>query len=39
VVARRPLGRVAIANADTAAYAYTDAAIDQAFRAVREVMA
>jgi len=39
VAARRPFGRVAIANADTAAYAYTDAAIDQAFRAVREVTA
>ena len=38
-VARRPFGRVAIANADAAAYAYTDAAIDQAFRAVREVLA
>ena len=39
VTARQPLGRIAIANADTAAYSYTDAAIDQAFRAVREVMA
>jgi spermidine dehydrogenase len=38
-VARQPFGRIAIANADTAAYAYTDAAIDQAFRAVREVLA
>jgi spermidine dehydrogenase len=38
-VARRPFGRIAIANADAAAYAYTDAAIDQAFRAVREVLA
>jgi spermidine dehydrogenase len=38
VVARRPFGRIAIANADAAAYAYTDAAIDQAHRAVREVL-
>jgi spermidine dehydrogenase len=35
-VARRPYGRIAIANADAAAYAYTDAAIDQAYRAVQE---
>ena len=36
---RRPFGRIAIANADAAAYSYTDAAIDQAYRAVREVLA
>ncbi len=36
-VARRPHGRIAIANADAAAYAYTDAAIDQAYRAVGEL--
>ena len=36
--ARRPFGRLAIANADAAAYAYTDAAIDQAFRAVQEIL-
>jgi spermidine dehydrogenase len=36
-VARKPFGRIAIANADAAAYAYTDAAIDQAFRAVGEI--
>jgi spermidine dehydrogenase len=35
-VARRPLGRIAIANADADAYAYTDCAIDQAWRAVGE---
>jgi spermidine dehydrogenase len=35
-VARKPFGRIAIANADAAAYAYTDAAIDQAYRAVEE---
>jgi spermidine dehydrogenase len=37
--ARKPYGRLAIANADAAAYAYTDAAIDQAYRAVNEVLA
>ncbi|HEX5631578.1 MAG TPA: hypothetical protein VFX50_00040, partial [Gemmatimonadales bacterium] len=35
--ARRPFGHIAIANADAAAYAYTDAAIDMAWRAVREL--
>jgi spermidine dehydrogenase len=34
--ARQPFGLLAMANSDTAAYAYTDAAIDQAFRAVQE---
>ena len=38
VEARRPFGRIAIANADVAAYAYTDAAIDQAHRAVGELI-
>jgi len=38
-VARRPHGRIAIANSDAAAYAYTDAAIDQAYRAVEELSA
>ena len=38
-VARRRFGRIAIANADAAAYSYADAAIDQAHRAVAEVMA
>jgi spermidine dehydrogenase len=38
VRARQPFGRIAIANADAAAYAYTDAAIDQAHRAVGEVL-
>jgi spermidine dehydrogenase len=38
VAARRPFGRIAIANADAAAYAYTDAAIDQAYRAVGELL-
>jgi spermidine dehydrogenase len=38
VAARQPFGRIAIANADAAAYAYTDAAIDQAYRAVGELL-
>ena len=38
-VARKTFGRIAIANADAAAYAYTDAAIDQAYRAVQELVA
>ena len=36
--ARRPFGLLAVANSDAAAYAYTDAAIDEAFRAVQEVL-
>ncbi|MCU1296980.1 MAG: hypothetical protein JWO91_1258 [Acidobacteriaceae bacterium] len=36
-VARKPFGRLAIANADADAYAYTDCAIDQAYRAVQEI--
>ena len=36
-VARKPFGRIAIANADAGAYAYTDCAIDQAYRAVGEI--
>lgn len=38
-VARRPFGRIAIANADAAAYSYTDASIDEAHRAVEELLA
>jgi spermidine dehydrogenase len=37
VLARQPFGRITIANADAAAYAYTDAAIDQGYRAVQEL--
>jgi len=37
-VARKPHGRIAIANADAGAYAYTDCAIDQAWRAVGEIV-
>jgi spermidine dehydrogenase len=36
-VARKPFGRIAIANADAGAYAYTDEAINQAYRAVQEI--
>jgi spermidine dehydrogenase len=36
-VARKPFGRLAIANADAGAYAYTDGAMDQAYRAVEEI--
>jgi spermidine dehydrogenase len=35
-IARKPLGRIAIANSDAGAYAYTDSAIDEAYRAVQE---
>jgi spermidine dehydrogenase len=37
-VARKPHGRIAIANADAGAYAYTDEAINQAYRAVGEIL-
>jgi spermidine dehydrogenase len=36
-IARKPFGRIAIANADAGAYAYTDEAINQAYRAVSEI--
>jgi spermidine dehydrogenase len=38
-IARQRFGRIAIANSDAAAAAYTDQAIDQAFRAVQELLA
>jgi spermidine dehydrogenase len=37
VEARKPFGRIAIANADADAYAYTDCAINQAHRAVNDL--
>jgi spermidine dehydrogenase len=37
-VARRPFGRITVANSDAAAYAYTDAAIDHGHRAVQELL-
>ena len=36
-IARKPFGKIAIANSDSAARAYTDAAIDEAWRAVNEL--
>ena len=36
VIGRKQFGRISIANSDAAASAYTDAAIDQAYRAVQE---
>jgi spermidine dehydrogenase len=36
VVGRKQFGRISIANSDAAASAYTNAAIDQAYRAVQE---
>lgn len=39
VIARQRLGRIAIANADAAASPHTDAAINEAFRAVEELAA
>jgi spermidine dehydrogenase len=38
VLGRKPLGRIAIANSDAGANAYTDVAIDQAYRAVSELL-
>jgi spermidine dehydrogenase len=37
VIGRKPFGNIAIANSDSAARAYTDAAIDEAWRAVHEL--
>ena len=38
VLGRKPFGRIAIANSDAGASAYTDVAIDQAYRAVGELV-
>ena len=38
-IGRLPFGRVAIANSDSGAGAYTDSAIDQAYRAVGDILA
>ena len=38
VIGRRRFGRIAIANSDAAAAAWTDAAIDQGHRAVGELL-
>jgi len=37
VIGRRPIGHIAIANSDAGASAYTDVAIDQAWRAVGDL--
>ena len=39
VVARAPFGRIVIANSDSGAGAYTDVAIEQAWRAIGEALA
>jgi spermidine dehydrogenase len=39
VIGRAPFGRIVIANSDSGGAAYTDAAIDQAHRAVGELLA
>ena len=38
VVGRQPFGRITIANSDAGASAYTNVAIDQAYRAVQEAL-
>jgi spermidine dehydrogenase len=38
VIGRKKFGRIAIANTDSGATAYTDVAIDQAYRAVQELL-
>ena len=38
VVGRQRFGRIAIANSDSGAAAYTDSAIDQAHRAIDELL-
>jgi spermidine dehydrogenase len=38
VIGRRKFGRITIANTDSGATAYTDVAMDQAYRAVQELM-
>jgi spermidine dehydrogenase len=39
VIGRQPFGRITIANSDAGASAYTNVAIDQAHRAVTEILA
>jgi spermidine dehydrogenase len=38
VVGRQPFGRIKIANSDAGGKAYTNTAIDQGYRAVREIV-
>ncbi|MBV8671629.1 MAG: FAD-dependent oxidoreductase, partial [Candidatus Eremiobacteraeota bacterium] len=37
-LAKRPFGRISIANSDSSGAAFTDTAIDEGYRAVREVL-
>ena len=37
VIGRQPFGRISIANSDAGAFAYTNEAIDQAYRAAKEI--
>ena len=39
VIGRQPFGRIKIANSDADGHAYTNTAIDQGYRAVREIVA
>jgi spermidine dehydrogenase len=39
VIGRQPFGRIKIANSDASGHAYTNTAIDQGYRAVREIVA
>jgi spermidine dehydrogenase len=39
VIGRQPFGRITIANSDADGHAYTNIAIDQGHRAVKEIMA
>ena len=39
IVGRKPFGRITIANSDAGVSAYTDVAIDQAYRAIGEIFA
>jgi spermidine dehydrogenase len=38
-IGRQPFGRIHIANSDAGAFAYTNEAIDQGYRAVQEIVA
>jgi spermidine dehydrogenase len=38
-IGRQPFGKIHIANSDAGAFAYTNEAIDQGWRAVKEIMA
>lgn len=37
-IARKPFGRITIANSDSEAYAYTDSAINEGYRSVQELL-